>query len=148
MHIILCRRTHFPNWFSSLPNGFFKRDSSKDIRWSFFDLFYCLFCQSFVMRILYICSFGIWMSLDIALGLHNLGCSLECTNYMFILPNLSNFWSKCCVDDESSCSAVLKKEKDAKKSYVPRRLVIGKDEYVLAFIVIEYLNFVVECSIL
>ncbi|XP_073265443.1 uncharacterized protein [Populus alba] len=32
--------------------------------------------------------------------------------------------------DESSCSGALQKEKDAKKSYVPRRLMIGKDEYV------------------
>ncbi|KAJ6931848.1 hypothetical protein NC652_015128 [Populus alba x Populus x berolinensis] len=30
--------------------------------------------------------------------------------------------------DESSCSGALQKEKDAKKSYVPRRLMIGKDE--------------------
>ncbi|KAI5355206.1 hypothetical protein L3X38_008101 [Prunus dulcis] len=33
-------------------------------------------------------------------------------------------------DDESSSSAVLNPEKDAKRSYVPRRLVIGNDEYV------------------
>uniref|UniRef100_A0A5B7B742 C3H1-type domain-containing protein n=1 Tax=Davidia involucrata TaxID=16924 RepID=A0A5B7B742_DAVIN len=34
-----------------------------------------------------------------------------------------------CVDKES-CFAALQSEKDAKKSYVPRRLVIGNDEYV------------------
>nr|XP_011459807.1 PREDICTED: uncharacterized protein LOC101310670 [Fragaria vesca subsp. vesca] len=33
-------------------------------------------------------------------------------------------------DDDSSNSAVLNPEKDAKRSYVPRRLVIGNDEYV------------------
>ncbi|PQM37687.1 uncharacterized protein Pyn_12733 [Prunus yedoensis var. nudiflora] len=33
-------------------------------------------------------------------------------------------------DDGSSSSAVLNPEKDAKRSYVPRRLVIGNDEYV------------------
>ncbi|XP_061972355.1 uncharacterized protein LOC133694706 isoform X4 [Populus nigra] len=30
--------------------------------------------------------------------------------------------------DESSCSGALQKENDAKKSYVPRRLMIGKDD--------------------
>lgn len=35
----------------------------------------------------------------------------------------------CFVDDDSSNSAVLNPEKDAKRSYVPRRLVIGNDEY-------------------
>jgi len=34
-----CRRTHFPCWFGTLQNGFFKADSSEDIRWSFIDLF-------------------------------------------------------------------------------------------------------------
>lgn len=55
-----------------------------------------------------------------------------------------------CVDDESSCSEV-QTEKDAKKPYVPRRLVIGKDEYVLAFIIIECLNCLlgsVPCTLL
>ncbi|XP_011027446.1 PREDICTED: uncharacterized protein LOC105127746 isoform X5 [Populus euphratica] len=33
-------------------------------------------------------------------------------------------------DDESSCTEALQKEKDAKKLYIPRRLMIGKDEYV------------------
>nr|XP_034930374.1 uncharacterized protein At1g21580 isoform X2 [Populus alba] len=33
-------------------------------------------------------------------------------------------------DDESSCAGALQKEKDAKKLYIPRRLMIGKDEYV------------------
>ncbi|OMP06750.1 Zinc finger, CCCH-type [Corchorus olitorius] len=33
-------------------------------------------------------------------------------------------------DDESSCSAGRLSENNAKKSYVPRRLVIGNDEYV------------------
>ncbi|KAJ0087005.1 hypothetical protein Patl1_08263 [Pistacia atlantica] len=33
-------------------------------------------------------------------------------------------------DDESTGSAALNSEKNAKKSYIPRRLVIGNDEYV------------------
>ncbi|KAJ6920116.1 hypothetical protein NC651_013895 [Populus alba x Populus x berolinensis] len=34
------------------------------------------------------------------------------------------------ISGDESCSGALQKEKDAKKSYVPRRLMIGKDEYV------------------
>uniref|UniRef100_A0A2P2JZR0 Uncharacterized protein At1g21580 isoform X4 n=1 Tax=Rhizophora mucronata TaxID=61149 RepID=A0A2P2JZR0_RHIMU len=37
-------------------------------------------------------------------------------------------------DDESSLIAVDQMEKDGKKPYVPRRLIIGKDEYVHDFI--------------
>ncbi|KAJ6939182.1 hypothetical protein NC651_005584 [Populus alba x Populus x berolinensis] len=33
-------------------------------------------------------------------------------------------------DDDSLCAGALQKEKDAKKLYIPRRLMIGKDEYV------------------
>lgn len=39
----------------------------------------------------------------------------------------------CDVDDECACSTAAQSEKDAKKSYIPRRLVIGNDEYVVIF---------------
>lgn len=35
-----------------------------------------------------------------------------------------------CIDEESTCSTAPQSEKDIKKSYIPKRLVIGNDEYV------------------
>ena len=39
-----------------------------------------------------------------------------------------------CIDGESTCSAAVQSEKKAKKTYIPRRLLIGNDEYVGLYI--------------
>lgn len=54
-------------------------------------------------------------------------CKISCINDSF------QFLIVFYVDDKSTCSTSPQPEKDAKKSYIPRRLVIGNDEYVAPF---------------
>lgn len=67
----------------------------------------------------------------------SIGFQCFCPAFLFTL--LSFHWKTgykssfmICVDDES-CAASAHPEKDAKRSYIPRRLVIGNDEYVAFF---------------
>lgn len=74
-------------------------------------------------------------SLFILLVIYYVGCLIAWANATKLV---SNKWRKWFVDDESS-SGALQKEKDDKKMYIPRRLMIGKDEYVFGFVAAEYL---------